>query len=405
MAMAVMDRRRGDRRLHGRRAAPVSRQDLYERVLVSLHDAALDDARWPAASGLLDEFCGATGNFLVSGDGATQEDVDIFFARFCFRGERDPDLEREYFGTYHALDERVPRIRVLPDSRIVPNAALLSEAEKKTSAVYNELLSRTGARNCLQARLDGPDGSRIVWTVGDPVDGEDWSSGRVAAVARLLPHIRQYVRVRHTLAAARALGSTMAGLIENMRIGVIHLDRRGRVVEANDLAGAHLSGDAGLQDRDGVLHAALSEEDAELQRLVAQALPGPRGPGTGGSMRLSDKNLPSRLVLHASPVHAAGPESGEGRIGALVLVVDPMERRDIEPRRLEHLLGLTPAESQIAALLGQGRSIEEIAVATGRERTTVKWHLRQIYAKHGLTRQVELAQLVMSLTDLPRERY
>ena len=132
MAMAGMDRRRGDRRLHGRRAAPVSRQDLYERVLVSLHDAALDDARWPAASGLLDEFCGATGNFLVSGDGATQEDVDIFFARFCFRGERDPDLEREYFGTYHALDERVPRIRVLPDSRIVPNAALLSEAEKKT---------------------------------------------------------------------------------------------------------------------------------------------------------------------------------------------------------------------------------------------------------------------------------
>ena len=109
MAMAGMDRRRGDRRLHGRRAAPVSRQDLYERVLVSLHDAALDDARWPAASGLLDEFCGATGNFLVSGDGATQEDVDIFFARFCFRGERDPDLEREYFGTYHALDERVPR--------------------------------------------------------------------------------------------------------------------------------------------------------------------------------------------------------------------------------------------------------------------------------------------------------
>lgn len=385
----------------GRRAPPVRRQDLFERLLASLYAAALDDARWPAASGLLEDFCGAAGNFLVCGDGATQDDVDIFFARFCFRGERDVDIEREYFGIYHALDERIPRIRALPDSGIASNASLLTEAEKKTSVYYNELLPRTGVRDSLVTQLAGPDGSRIVWAIGDPVGGDGWSSGQVEAVGRLLPHIRQYVRVRQTLADARALGSTTAGLLENMRMGVIHLDRRGRVAAANDLARAILRKRDALSDEDGVLRAALPEEDEALQRLVARTAPFSGGTGAGGSMRLSRDGSLSRLALHVSPLQADGPEPGEGRTGVLVLVIDPLERTEVEPFQLEDLLGLTPAQSHVAALLAQGRSIDEIAAAIGRERTTVKWHLRHIYAKHGLTRQVELAQLVMSLADLP----
>ena len=67
-------------------------------------------------------------------------------------------------------------------------------------------------------------------------------------------------------------------------------------------------------------------------------------------------------------------------------------------------LGLTPAESRIAVLLAQGRSIDEVAAATGRRRTTVKWHIRHIYAKHGLSRQAELMRLVDSLADVPEVR-
>ena len=37
-------------------------QVMYERTLASLHDAMLDDTRWPAASARIDEACGMTGN-------------------------------------------------------------------------------------------------------------------------------------------------------------------------------------------------------------------------------------------------------------------------------------------------------------------------------------------------------
>ena len=57
------------------------------------------------------------GNMLVHGEGEARDDVEVFLARFCFRGERRPDMERSYFIDYYPGDERVPRLRELPDSR------------------------------------------------------------------------------------------------------------------------------------------------------------------------------------------------------------------------------------------------------------------------------------------------
>ena len=102
-----------------------------------------------------------------------------------------------------------------------------------------------------------------------------------------------------------------------------------------------------------------------------------------------------------SPVGEGGAYPRRSRLGALVLVDDPAARASIDPERIGNILGLTPAESRIAVLLAQGKSIDAVAAETGRSRTTVKWHIRHIYAKHGLSRQVELAQLVTSLADVP----
>ena len=174
----------------------MSGQDRFERFLSSLHAAALDDGLWPAASGLIDEVCGSKGNILVSGEGGFNGGVDLFFVRALYRGQRRAELEREYFEVYHPVDERMPRLRQLADSRIVHVDALFTGEEKKASPVYNEMMPRSDTGNCLHARLDGPDGSRIAWTVADPVDGEGWTSERVETVGRLLPHLRRFVRVR-----------------------------------------------------------------------------------------------------------------------------------------------------------------------------------------------------------------
>ena len=143
----------------------MSGDDLFERSLRALHDAAFDDAQWPAAAALLDEACGSKGNMLFSGDRGAHGDVDIFFTRYCTRGQHHPEREREYFEVWYPLDERVPRMRHLPDHRIVHVHELITDEERRRSVVYNELLGAWDGRNGLHVLLDGPNGSRIGWNI------------------------------------------------------------------------------------------------------------------------------------------------------------------------------------------------------------------------------------------------
>ena len=165
----------------------MSDQDAFERILASVYDAMLDDARWPAASALIDEACGLTGNDLMVGEGPKDDVRARFVGGYC-RGQRREDLEREYLEDYHPTDERVPRFRQLPDGRLVHVKVLYTAEELKTSPTYNEILPRAGHQDSLNVRLDGPDGSHITWGLGDPVDSDGWGSSRITMVTGLLPH-------------------------------------------------------------------------------------------------------------------------------------------------------------------------------------------------------------------------
>ena len=213
-------------------------------------------------------------------------DVDIQLAWFYHGARRREDLEREYFQFYHEHDERLPRLRQLPDGQIAHVTTLFDEEELQTSRTYNEMLRRTGTRNALNVRLDGPYGSRIVWAIGDPIGGGAWQSDQIATVERLLPHIRQYVQIRQALVGAEALGTSLAELLDNTRIGVIYLDRRGRIVEANDRALEFIGRNNGLLDRDGYLRARRPTDDGVLQTLLSEALPSFRNGVSGGSMTI-----------------------------------------------------------------------------------------------------------------------
>ncbi len=206
-------------------------QDAFERILASLCDAMLDDTRWSVVSALIDEACGLTSNYLMVGEGPKDDVRVLFLGAYC-RGQRREDLEREYLDDYHPTDERVPRVRQLPDGRLVHVNDLYTVEELKTSRTYNELLHRTGQQDSLNVRLDGPDGSHISCAFGDPVDSDGWGSSRITVVTALLPHIRQFVRVRQALVRAEARNTTVTALLDNPRIGVLHLDRRGRIMES-----------------------------------------------------------------------------------------------------------------------------------------------------------------------------
>ena len=174
----------------------MSQLDDLNRIVASLNGAALGDTNWPATSALIDEACRAKGSFLLYGQESSSVDIQMLYAKLCYRGQHHRELEREYYNDYYSIDERVPRIRRLPDSKVVHIRNLYTDQELKTSPAYNEILPRGDHQNGLNIRLDGPNCTRIVWSIADPMDKDDWSSGQIDMIERLLPHLRQYVGVQ-----------------------------------------------------------------------------------------------------------------------------------------------------------------------------------------------------------------
>lgn len=302
----------------------MSQLDAFNRAVASLHEAMLDESLWPNTSRLIEDACGSTGNTLVVGKDFGDE-VNIYSARFCRRGKRGLEGEWLYYNVYYALDERLPRLRRLPDSKVVPVADLFTAEERKTSVVYRDFLLRGGAQKGLNTRMDGPRNSRIVFNLHDPVDATGWGSVQVETLEALLPHIRHFVNVRWELAKADALNAALVDLCSNRKIGVIHLDQLGRIREMNDYAREILSPADGLSEQDGFLRAAAPSEHARLERLLGQALSPFGEAGLGGSMTVSRSLAPHSLTLRVSPVSGEHAKLGNGTTVALVLLSEALD--------------------------------------------------------------------------------
>ena len=375
-------------------------QDTFTRVLASVHDAALDDAMWPNAAGLIDTALGTRGNILMVGE-ASERGVRITFRAYNWRGKPRRDLELDYLQNYHPWDERVPRIRKLSDGKLVQIPDLYTQEEKKTSRTYNEYLPASTGQNGLMVRLVLTRRAHLTVALAEPVARDRWGSVQINMIERLLPHLRQFVRVRRVIAAGEALGASLTSLLDCTRVGVIQLDQRGCILEANDRARGILRHGDGLFDEDGFLRARLPSDNVRLQQLLAKAVPTFGEAAASGSLTVSRPPGLPRLVLHLNPVSTRLTEFALEPVAALALVVDPASRPQIDPRLIATALGLTPSQSQVAVMLAEGMSVQDIATATGRRASTVRQLLKQTYSRLGTTGRADLVRLVLSLANLP----
>lgn len=195
-------------------------------------------------------------------------------------------------------------------------------------------------------------------------------------------------------------GATLTALLDKAQCGVIQLDSSGRIVTANQRAMITLRARKGISGEGGYLSAVRRADDDALKVLLARALPGegdeehvPRR----GSITVSRPRGHPCLFLHVIPVSAqAGGDTSD--VAAYVLAVELPRRARVDANLVAGALGLSPAEARVAAMLAQGHKLREIAVLTGPSYGTLRWHLQNIYAKCGVSNQMDLVHLVLSVS-------
>ena len=154
-----------------------------------------------------------------------------------------------------------------------------------------------------------------------------------------------------------------------------------------------------MSDRRGELCVRDPSDRGRLDRLLGDALPATGAPAVSGSMRLRRlPGLPS-FTVHVKPSAVRQPDYGARHVAAQVLIVEPGRRHRVDADVVARMLELTPAESEVAVSLAEGRSVRDIAEATGRTRTAISRQVKRICREHSISRQADLVQLVLSLAD------
>ena len=105
------------------------------------------------------------------------------------------------------------------------------------------------------------------------------------------------------------------------------------------------------------------------------------------------------FVVHVKPVGVPQPDYGARHVAALVLLVEAGRHPRLDPDVVARTLGLTPAESQVAVWVADGTPVRDIARVTGLTDGAIYWHLKQIYRKLPISRQVDLVRLVLSIAE------
>ena len=373
----------------------MDRQDDFDRIVASLHECSLNPGCWDRTAALLAESLGLAHHHVAVVSGS----AGYLFGRMDFDGRPRPEIERNFAAGEFALDERTPRIVALPHARVVSGNDLWSASEKRRSYIYNRYFRNTPEfpdRTIDQLLLRLDVGSENVgWCLGRTDDTGEWTSEQIALIERLVPHVVQFVHMRQSLAKVRAWGAAFEQLLLQPWHGLALLDRYGAVMSRNEQARRILSQSDELGERDGFLFARSPADNDGLEKLLGQALPHPGREPAAGAIVLGRTADRPPLTVSASPVTIDQGDYGARRVAVLVRITDPTVRTRIDPGAVEELLGLTPAQSYVAALLAQGQTVRDIAAATDRKESSVRFLLKQTYLRLGVSRQVDLVRMVL----------
>ena len=197
----------------------------------------------------------------------------------------------------------------------------------------------------------------------------------------------------------RKLGGVVGTLVDQDLVALICLDHKGAVVESNDRGRDVLLADGGLREQNGRLAAHRFQDAEAFEDLLTAALSGTDDPPRASVAVLGAWPDQRPLTAWVNPVE--GSADCNHRIAALVVVVDPWQAIPVNPEQIARSLGLTPAESRVAAALAEGKTVADIARATNRKPESVRQLVKQALSKTWCSRQAELVRVVLSTSRLP----
>lgn len=367
------------------------------RLITQLYEAAVGDGLWTGTATRIAETFDSTSTVLKLHSASAR--VNLLE---CTENLVVSERERAWADDWHRKDLWVERSVAYGMSRIITDEDLVTPEEQARSGFYQEWLRHLDIHHMLGAVFPAADGAIGVLGIHRSQGAGAYAGYERRQAALLLPHLQRALRLGQRVAAVSHAHSASLEALDRLDTGVLMVDDTCRIIHASQMAERLLRENAELTAIRGRLALCSPTLHDKLLSLVRDVMDTARGrigrPGAALSVARPHR-MP--LALEVTPLRQTGSAFGAQRPCVLVFIRDP--EAPIAAARLRELFGLTRMEAAVAAALGRGSSLEDIAEDMGIGLATVRSHLKRILAKTGTHRQAEavavLARSVSTLSD------
>jgi DNA-binding CsgD family transcriptional regulator len=243
--------------------------------------------------------------------------------------------------------------------------------------------------------------ARDAQAMGSLGFGRHMSAGpfgpREIEIARLLvPHLQRAAIINRMLDVSALAAASFVAIVDQLSVPVILTEPDLRIEHANPAAAALLAGGAPLGSRSGRLHATQAGVEQALTVAVAAACQDAATMGRKGLEIPVRGREGENFVLHVLPL-PVGEHARATRGRAAVFVgqtrTDIVASEDI----LSALFGLTRAEARVFKEIAAGWEVKQVAEHLGVAQSTIQTHIRRLFLKTGVRRQIDLVRIATSL--------
>lgn len=295
-----------------------------------------------------------------------------------------------------------PWLATLPDQLLRTPSTLEQLVDRQAleqTRLWTEVILPFGVSSSAGAVLERqPEATEIV-TMARFHPEPPFRRAELKTFGAILPHLARAWRVKRALTEWEARAGTLKFILDRLERAVVVAGPDGQVRFANRAADRLLSRGDGIDASRGRIRAARSNYDGALHALIHSAAQTAVGAGAAAVDAVSIPTAEGRqLAIVAEPLSPAHSDSlgHSSEAAALLFIGDSEASSNPSVERLRIVYGLTAAEARLASLVTQGQDIAGSARLLGVSRNTVKYHLKTIFDKVGVTRQTQLVRRVLA---------
>jgi DNA-binding CsgD family transcriptional regulator/PAS domain-containing protein len=364
--------------------------DPIGRIILKIHDAALNPRLWTTVLQSVTEAIGAIGAGYIVKNTRTGR---IDWAHFIGPSAK---FTADYITRFAAKDRFIEHL-TSKEGIWMRLSEQLPSPELQRNEWYNDFVLKSGVKDIVAAQVGITGSHRVIFGVHEGIGERPLAKANLRRLDQLLEPLRRAAEVQLRLRELGWRSAVLARAFDQVSTGVIVVDAHGFVIEMNGLAERVVGRGDGLVLLNGALGAARVFETAKLGAAIAAATR--LGPAAACSRILIGRHHSKYdYILAVSPL---GVDLGfHSDPMALILVVDP-EARSPKAGDLSAYFGLSLAEARLATQLMAGKTLGDIAAETGASMATLRSQLGSILKKIKVERQADLFLVLARVPSTP----